>query len=261
MSARRLRGDRDEGHPGEAQARRERAELVAQAGEDLLAVVHDVHLVHRHDELGDAQKPCDEGVATALRQHPEARVEQDDGDVGGRRPRGHVARVLHVAGRVGEDVLAPLGGEVAVRDVDGDALLALGGEAVGEEREVDVVGVTPRGGALRGGLLHRGELVVEDRGGVVQEPPDEGGLAVVDGAHGHEAQEFLLLVVGEPREDVSLGIQGGHQKYPSRFFCSIEASSSWSMSRPCRSDVRAEIISRMISGTVVASLSTAPERG
>ena len=55
-----------------------------------------------------------------------ARVDQQDRDVGRRRAGRHVARVLLVARRVGEDELAPRRGEVAVGDVDGDALLALG---------------------------------------------------------------------------------------------------------------------------------------
>ena len=42
-------------------------------------------------------------------------------------------------GRVGDDELAPLGREEAVGDVDGDALLALGGEAVHQQREIEVV--------------------------------------------------------------------------------------------------------------------------
>jgi hypothetical protein len=44
-----------------------------------------------------------------------------------------------VAGTVGEDELAPGGLEVAVGDVDRDALLALGAQAVREQREVDRV--------------------------------------------------------------------------------------------------------------------------
>jgi len=51
----------------------------------------------------------------------------------------HVARVYsHVPRRVGDDELAPRGREVAVGDVDRDALLALGGEAVEQQREVEV---------------------------------------------------------------------------------------------------------------------------
>jgi len=43
-----------------------------------------------------------------------------------------------VAVRVGDDELAAIGGEEAVGDVDRDALLALGGESVDEQREVDI---------------------------------------------------------------------------------------------------------------------------
>ena len=57
--------------------------------------------------------------------------------VGGRGAGDHVARVLLVARRVGDDELALVGGEEAVGDVDGDALLALGRQAVDQQREVD----------------------------------------------------------------------------------------------------------------------------
>jgi hypothetical protein len=81
----------------------------------------------------------------------------------------------HIAGGVGEDEPALRCGEVAVRDVDGDALLAFGAQTVGEQREVGRV-LASRGRDP----LHRLQLVGEDRLGVVQQPPDEGGLAVVD---------------------------------------------------------------------------------
>ena len=72
-------------------------------------------------------------------QHALARVDQHDGEIGGRGAGRHVAGVLLVAGRVGDDELALRRGEEAVGDVDGDALLALGLEAVDQQREVDVV--------------------------------------------------------------------------------------------------------------------------
>ena len=64
------------------------------------------------------------------------------------------------------------------------ALLALGAQAVGEQREVGVV--VPAG--LRCGL-DGGELVLEDRLGVEQQPADEGRLAVVDRAGGREPEQ------------------------------------------------------------------------
>jgi hypothetical protein len=88
-----------------------------------------------------------------------------------------------VARRVGDDELAPRRGEVAVGDVDGDALLALGLEAVGEQREID-----PARAAAQRRALERGELVLVDRARVVEQPPDQRALAVVDAAGGDEAQ-------------------------------------------------------------------------
>jgi hypothetical protein len=43
-----------------------------------------------------------------------------------------------VARTVGDDEPPPRRREVAVGDVDGDALLALGAQAVGQQREVDL---------------------------------------------------------------------------------------------------------------------------
>jgi hypothetical protein len=119
----------------------------------------------------------DVGVAARLLDHALARVEQDDRDVGGRGAGDHVARVLDVPGRVGELEAAPRRDERAVGDVDRDPLLALGAEAVGEEREVDVAVA-----AALARLLDVLELVGEDLLRVVEQPADQRRLAVVDRA-------------------------------------------------------------------------------
>jgi hypothetical protein len=93
-----------------------------------------------------------------------------------------------VARRVGQDEAAPRGGEVAVRDVDRDALLALGAQAVGQAREVELA-VAP---------AQVVELVGEDRLGVVEQAPDERRLAVVDRPRRGEAQQ---LGAGRRRAD------------------------------------------------------------
>ena len=114
--------------------------------------------------------------------------------VGGRRAGDGVAGVLHVAGAVGDDEVARRRREVAVGDVDRDALLALGPQAVGEQGEVDVVVAA----ALADGLDVL-ELVLEDRLRVVQQPADQRRLAVVDAADGGEAQRrplALTVVIG-----------------------------------------------------------------
>ena len=131
-----------------------------------------------------------------------------------------------------------------MRDVDGDALLALGRQPVEQQREVELP--LDRAVAARVGLERR-ELVVEDEPRLEQQASDQCALAVVDRAAGDEPQQALLADRG--------------QKYPSCFFFSIEAAASWSMTRPSRSEVRDARISSTISATVVAELSTAPVSG
>ena len=77
-------------------------------------------------------------------------VHQHHSGVGARSSRDHVARVLLVARRIGNDEFAAGGVEVAVSHVNGDALLALGLQAVGEQRQVHLAAA-----------LHAGELVLQ----------------------------------------------------------------------------------------------------
>ena len=153
--------------------------------EHRLVVVDEVHLVHAHDEVRDPQQRGDVGVAAGLLADALARVDEHDRQVGGRGAGDHVARVLLVAGRVGDDELAPRGLEVAVGDVDRDPLLALGAQAVGQQRQVEVAVA-----AALGGLDDVLELVLEDRLGVVQQPADQRRLAVVDRARGGDPQQL-----------------------------------------------------------------------
>ena len=74
--------------------------------------------------------------------------------------------------------------EVAVGDVDRDALLALGAQAVGEQRQVGVVeALAPAD------LLDRVEGVGQHRVRVEQQPADQGRLAVVHGAGRGEPEQ------------------------------------------------------------------------
>ena len=164
-------------------------------------------------------------MTAGLRQHALARIDQDHGEVGGRGARDHVARVLLVARGVGDDEFALVGREETVGDIDRDALFALGRKAVDQQREIELTAL--RADFLRVGL-ERGELVLEDHLRVVEQPPDQRRLAVIDAAAGDEAQQALVLVLVQVLLDV-----GGdqvrdvrHQKYPSCFFFSIDAD--WS---------------------------------
>jgi len=111
---------------------------------------------------------------------------------------------LLVAGRVGDDELALVAGEEAVGDVDGDALLALRGETVDQQREVDLLALRAVAAAV---AFERCELIVEDLPGFVQQAADQGRLAVVDAAAGDEPQQLRALLLGEPRRNVRGGVQ------------------------------------------------------
>src|SRR5271163_1693641 len=198
--------------------------------------------------MADAEQRNDDRMAMRLREQPLAPVNQHDREVGIGRASRHVARELLMAGCIGDDERALVGREVAISDVDGDALFAFGFEPVDQERVVDRL--AGRAELLRVALKRR-KLVLEDQLLLVKHPPDEGGLAVVDRTAGQETKG---------RED-RLVNRNIHQKYPSRFFFSIEEASSESIRRPWRSEVVALRISATISRSVSASDSIAPVSG
>jgi hypothetical protein len=137
--------------------------------------------------VAHAQQRCDVCVAARLNQHAFAGVDQHHGGVGRGCAGGHVARVLLVAGRVGDDELAARRGEVAIGHVDGDALLALGAQAVGEQCKINLPW---RGGSLAFDGAH---LIFVDRLRVVEQAADERGLAVVHAARRRKAQQQILF--------------------------------------------------------------------
>ena len=173
----------------EPDPRREQVEVGHDAVEDLLRPVDEIHLVDREDDVTHAEQGGDRGVAARLLDHALARVNQDDRHLGRRGARDHVARVLLVPGRVGEDEAPARGGEVAVRDIDRDALLALGAQAVGQQRQVEVPVAVARVRHRRDVL----ELIGEDRLGVVEQPPDQRRLPVVHRAGRREPQRVDRL--------------------------------------------------------------------
>src|SRR5271154_5312168 len=108
-----------------------------------------------------------------------------------------------MARHIGDDKRALVGGEVAISDVDCNALLAFRLEPVDQERIVDICAC---GAELLRIALKRRKLVLEDQLLLVKHPPDESGLAVVDRTAGQETKG---------RED-RLTNRNIHQKYPSR---------------------------------------------
>ena len=140
-------------------------------------------------------------MAPGLDQHALARIDQDHRQIGRARAGHHVAGVLFVPGAIGDDELALIGVEEAVGDVDRDALLTLGGKAIDQQREVNLLPLRADPLAV---VFKRGQLVFEDHLAVVKQPPDQGALAIVDAAAGDEAQHVLVLV----RIEVGVNILG-----------------------------------------------------
>ena len=183
------RAHRQRRHRAEPDLRGEAVEVGHDPVEDLLRPVDEIHLVDRQHHMTDAQQPCHCRVPARLLDHAVACVDQHDCHLGGRGAGDHVARVLLVPGRVGEDEAPPRRREVAVRDVDRDALLALGAQAVGQQREVEVPVAVARVRDLRDVL----ELVAQDRLGVVEQPPDQRRLPVVHRAGRRQSQRVDRL--------------------------------------------------------------------
>ena len=169
--------------------------------EGLLREVDQVHLVDRDDHVLDAQQRDDKRVPLGLRHHAVAGIDENDRQVAGARAGGHVAGVLLVTRRVGDDELALGGREIAISHVDRDALLTLGLQPVGEQRGIEIAA----GGADRGRIfLDRGELILVDHLRVVQQPADQRRLAVVDRAARQKPQQLLVLMLLE----VSVNVGG-----------------------------------------------------
>ena len=138
---------------------------------------------------------------------------------------------------VGDDESPSGRGEVPVRDVYRDALLALGFQSVSEKGQVRITAQAFRS------LANRMKMVLVDRVGFVEQPPDQSGLAVINAPGSTETQELSALcwvihrysvvhslcedgvsrAAGATKHLVSADTRGA-QKYPSRFFCSMDAS-------------------------------------
>ena len=202
------RRDRDGAHIVDGEPGGEAAVVGGDGLEDRFVPAHQVHLVDGQHHPAQAQQGEDVAVAPRLRQHALAGIDQHHRQIGGRGAGRHVAGVLLVAGRVGDDEAAPAGGEETVGDVDGDALLALGLETVHKQRQV---GGGALGAVLAAGGRHRRQLVGGDETGVVEQAPDQRRFAAVDAAADDQTQRVLPVFGFQPGARGALA-GGGHQK-------------------------------------------------
>ena len=174
-----------------------------------LIEIDQIELVDRQNHMANAEQRGDVAVAAGLGQHAAPRVDQHDGEIGGGGAGRHVARIFLVAGRVGDDELALVGREEAVGDINGDALLALGLQPVHEKREIQRLAIGAMLAAVAG---ERGQLVFEDQLRVVEQPADQGRLAVIDRAAGEKAQHGLVFLLAQIGGQIGFGALLWHQK-------------------------------------------------
>ena len=206
----RQRADRNALNGRDPQSRGKREKIAVQTRENFFAVIHEIHLVDGRDSAANAQKRSYIGMAVSLCEQAFRRVHENNRQVRRRRSGGHVARVLFVARRVGDDELATRRAEVAIRHVNGNSLLAFRAQAVGQQRKVERATR-----AINLALLNRGHVILVNRLRVMQQAPDERGLAVVHATRSGKAQQVLLQVCFEKRRKAfrAFGrLKGQHQK-------------------------------------------------
>jgi hypothetical protein len=116
-----------------AQLRSQREKITLQLEENILAVIHQIHLVHGSQHIRNSQQRSDVSVAASLRKQSLGRVDQHDGEIGRGSPGGHVARVLLVAGRISNDEFTARRREIPVGHVNRNALLAFSAQPVGKQ--------------------------------------------------------------------------------------------------------------------------------
>ena len=213
------RRERDRRYQLEAERLGEAGKLLGDRLEARLVEIDEIHLVDGERDPADAEQRQDAGMTPRLRQYPAPRIDQQHGEIAIRRAGRHVARVLHMARRIGDDKFAPWRREIAIGDVDGNLLLALGLQAVDEESEVELASPAPAGTARI--VLGAAHLVLIDQRGIVKQPADQCALAVIDAAAGEEAQQAAILFRRDagihPLAGVALlaaadDAQAGHQK-------------------------------------------------
>src|SRR5579875_271575 len=105
-----------------------------------------------------------------------------------------------MAGSVSDDKVPPLGREMSVGDIDRDPLFALRREPIEQQGEVKLPALSSH--YLRV-ALERLQLIREQRPCLVQQPPDQRALAIIDAPAHHETHKRPRLV----RTDVAVHIR------------------------------------------------------
>jgi hypothetical protein len=138
--------------------------------------------------MWNLQKGGDDRMSAGLFHHPISRIDQDEGDIGGRGSGDHVSGILDMTGRIGNDEF-PLGcGKVAIGYVYGDTLFTFRLQPIREEGQIDVF--LSASGA---GFFDLFVLILKNGFTVIEQSADKGGFTVIDRAGSGEAEEFCVF--------------------------------------------------------------------
>src|SRR5262245_34544782 len=124
-------------------------------------------------------------MPAGLGQDSFAGINEQNREIGTGRASCHVAGILLMAWRIGNDERPLWCGNITVGNIDGDSLLALGLKPVHKQREVDIVGVSAV--LLRVALKCR-ELIVENEALLIKQAANERRFAIVDRAASKQPQ-------------------------------------------------------------------------
>ena len=97
-----------------------------------------------------------------------------------------------MARRIGDNEFALFGREEAVGDINRNALFALGGQAIDQERKINLAALGPDPLGIG---FERGQLILENHFGIIEQPPNQGRFAIINTAAGDETQQALVLML------------------------------------------------------------------
>jgi len=194
-----------------------------------LIIADSIHLVDGDGYLRDSDEAQKLHVVLCLFLNTLRGIDNENGGIGLRRARHHVADEFPVSRRIDDDVRAQRGGKLDLRGINRHSLVALGLKTVQQKRPLQF------GSAFFTEMLQLFDFTIHQAARIVQQATDQRGFSMVDMTGQNNMQ--------------------GHM-YPRTRSCSKLSSVSLSMARPARSEVFVVSSSAMISSIVEALLAT-----
>ena len=169
----------------------ERRKLLAYPVENLLAILDQVHLVHRHQDVRHAQQRRNARMPPRLNQHTLPRIHQHNRERRRRRARSHIPRVLFMPRRIRDYELPPRRSKIAVRHIDRDSLLTLRPQAIRQQRQVQH---TRRRRTL---ARNRPQIILIHRLRVIQQPSNQRRFPIIHRACRRKSQQIPSMIFGQ----------------------------------------------------------------